>query len=782
MNRVRMLIHFGVKPYLVFDGDHLPSKADTERERRDRRKESKRAGLELLRLGKVPQAHLELQKGVDVTPEMARQLIEELKQAGVDYVVAPYEADSQLAYLERKGTINGILSEDSDLLVFGAKCLLTKLDQYGDCVVIRRDDFTACREISLVGWSDADFRRMAILSGCDYLPSISKMGLKTAYRLLRKHKTVERVVRFVQFDGGFKVPPGYLEAFNQAEMTFLYQWVFCPVARSLVNLTQLEPGIDLDSMPYIGQCVEPDVSAAVASGDLHPHSKQPIVIQTKPRHSSSSRKVSRAETPDLKKHKPIDSFFGPKRTPVAELDPNSFTPSPSQQRLLQEEYRPWSADSAPSRPYLNRARTTIPNAASASVPTRRAVSSSWPLSAALSPKRQRLCSDSTLLSSTTTSARVESGSSRFFSSTAQPSPSIRKGANGKKVARMKMNIWSDDSIEEAMAELPDVTGSSAEKRELKKMTFPADDVVASADVASQTTSQSTVSTFSAISQRSQSHLLNLTTTPATSFGSAASDLDSQGSVFSTSLSQDITALRTRFSYQSTVHMERRTDPDDRMTGPVKPKPLKRTCSTPLPNQTPLQKSERQRLLGRLDLSNTAHGSSKPLEIEAHTGCSFSLTQLEVPAHNAADEAETTCVPSSSPLLTWATPCLPITPDEVPSTAEQEAATAVESEQDIGDAAWLVVESEFATSLPSQYAEAKSSDANVEDEEERADRTLTPEPVPVESFSRYRYSDVKGSEDLLLISDSESEAESLADEDMDVVRKKLDLGRFAFVAR
>ncbi|KAK5005614.1 Rad2 nuclease, partial [Cryomyces antarcticus] len=233
MNRVRMLIHFGVKPYLVFDGDHLPSKADTERERRDRRKESKRAGLELLRLGKVPQAHLELQKGVDVTPEMARQLIEELKQAGVDYVVAPYEADSQLAYLERKGTINGILSEDSDLLVFGAKCLLTKLDQYGDCVVIRRDDFTACREISLVGWSDADFRRMAILSGCDYLPSISKMGLKTAYRLLRKHKTVERVVRFVQFDGGFKVPPGYLEAFNQAEMTFLYQWVFCPVARSL---------------------------------------------------------------------------------------------------------------------------------------------------------------------------------------------------------------------------------------------------------------------------------------------------------------------------------------------------------------------------------------------------------------------------------------------------------------------------------------------------------------------------------------------------------------------
>jgi exonuclease-1 len=34
---------------------------------------------------------------------------------------------------------------------------------------------------------------MAILSGCDYLDSIPGMGLKTAYRLVRQYKTVERV-------------------------------------------------------------------------------------------------------------------------------------------------------------------------------------------------------------------------------------------------------------------------------------------------------------------------------------------------------------------------------------------------------------------------------------------------------------------------------------------------------------------------------------------------------------------------------------------------------------
>src|SRR4051812_25366946 len=126
-----MLLFFGVKPYLVFDGDNLPSKSGTEQDRHRRRQESKALGLELLRKGRMPEAYQEFQKAVDVTPYMARQLIEELKQMNVEYVVAPYEADAQLVYLEQQGVIHGIISEDSDLLVFGAKRLLSKLDQHG---------------------------------------------------------------------------------------------------------------------------------------------------------------------------------------------------------------------------------------------------------------------------------------------------------------------------------------------------------------------------------------------------------------------------------------------------------------------------------------------------------------------------------------------------------------------------------------------------------------------------------------------------------------------------
>lgn len=253
LNRVRMVQHFGITPYLVFDGDYLPSKASTEASRAKRREEARKAGEELLKAGNSKQAFFEFQKAIDITPEMARHVIEELKKLGLPYVVAPYEADAQMVYLERQGVVSGILSEDSDLLVFGAKRLLTKLDMHGHCIEINRRDFCACREISLTDWTDREFRHMAILSGCDYLEGIGNLGLKTAYRMIRKHKTVEKIVRMLQFDGKFKVHENYLTGFRQAELTFLHQRVFCPVKQEMTFLTEPPAGLEVDGLRFIGK-------------------------------------------------------------------------------------------------------------------------------------------------------------------------------------------------------------------------------------------------------------------------------------------------------------------------------------------------------------------------------------------------------------------------------------------------------------------------------------------------------------------------------------------------
>lgn len=43
------------------------------------------------------------------------------RHVGVECIVAPYEADAQLAYLSREGIVDLVITEDSDLLVFGSK-------------------------------------------------------------------------------------------------------------------------------------------------------------------------------------------------------------------------------------------------------------------------------------------------------------------------------------------------------------------------------------------------------------------------------------------------------------------------------------------------------------------------------------------------------------------------------------------------------------------------------------------------------------------------------------
>lgn len=461
-----MVKHFGAIPYLVFDGDFLPSKGRTEASRAKRREDSTKAGLELLKAGKPAQAQNELQKAIDVTPEMARHLIEELKREGIPYVVAPYEADAQLVYLERHGYTSGIISEDSDLLVFGAKRLLTKMDQHGQCIEINRRDFCAVREISLTGWTDDQFRQMAIFSGCDYLESVGNMGLKTAYRMMRKYKTPERVIRMLQFDGKFRVSENYLAQYKQAELTFLYQRVFCPEKQDIVLLSEPHPSspLDIEEMPYIGARVDAAFAKAVAVGDVNPITKEPIRIVPLPdNRRTNGPTTTRAAVaapgqgrapPD----KPIDSYFkGPKRIPMGEMDRNCFAVDPERVAALTQNGltprvfplpRPY-VDDAPQA--IRRRRTepvsrtlsSLDPSIDSSESRRRTIGPARRISDAEArpPKKARLCEDYTA-----NEAQVElPEKSKFF---------LRAGTATQ--PDEDVNLMSDDSIDEALANLPDL--------------------------------------------------------------------------------------------------------------------------------------------------------------------------------------------------------------------------------------------------------------------------------------------------------------------------------------
>ncbi len=85
------------------------------------REQNRKKAAELMRSDRGKEAQTYLRQSIDVTHKMALNVIRACRARNVDCIVAPFEADAQLAYLNIRDIAQIIITEDSDLLLFGAK-------------------------------------------------------------------------------------------------------------------------------------------------------------------------------------------------------------------------------------------------------------------------------------------------------------------------------------------------------------------------------------------------------------------------------------------------------------------------------------------------------------------------------------------------------------------------------------------------------------------------------------------------------------------------------------
>uniref|UniRef100_A0A8C6UG78 Exonuclease 1 n=1 Tax=Neogobius melanostomus TaxID=47308 RepID=A0A8C6UG78_9GOBI len=291
MKFVDMLLNFGVKPILVFDGRNLPSKREVEKSRRERREVNLQKGKQLLRDGKVSEARECFHRCVNITPAMAHNLIKTARARGVDCVVAPYEADAQLAFLSKSGLAEAVITEDSDLLAFGCRKVILKMDKQGNGLEIDQKNLGRVKSLGNV-FTEEKFRHMCILSGCDYLPSLHGIGLGKACKLLRlaKDPDILKVIRkmgqYLKMD--LVVPDSYLEGFVRANNTFLYQLVFDPRCRRVLPLNPYPESVRPQELSYAGQHLGDEKGLQMALGNLDLNTLEaiddfsPDAPQTKP--------------------------------------------------------------------------------------------------------------------------------------------------------------------------------------------------------------------------------------------------------------------------------------------------------------------------------------------------------------------------------------------------------------------------------------------------------------------------------------------------------------------
>lgn len=117
-----------------------------------------------MRQGNVSEAEKYQKRCIGVTHEMALQLIECCRAIDVDCIVAPYEADAQLAYLNKIELAEYVLTEDSDLILFGCRKILFKLDLFGNCDLVEIEKLHMAMDCAKEKFTMDKFRLMCILS------------------------------------------------------------------------------------------------------------------------------------------------------------------------------------------------------------------------------------------------------------------------------------------------------------------------------------------------------------------------------------------------------------------------------------------------------------------------------------------------------------------------------------------------------------------------------------------------------------------------------------------
>lgn len=181
MMHMRELISAGASPLVVFDNPEAKFKPKSRVDAARARK--RQLALEKVKAGELDET-VELAAAcaaaVHTTPALVDAVILELRAANVPYIVAPFEADAQLARLAAEFVVDIVWSNDTDMLVHGIpRCALKWDNRAGSATLYGLAELDACgdkakgvaavlQKVMARPLRTQLLRLYACLAGCDY--------------------------------------------------------------------------------------------------------------------------------------------------------------------------------------------------------------------------------------------------------------------------------------------------------------------------------------------------------------------------------------------------------------------------------------------------------------------------------------------------------------------------------------------------------------------------------------------------------------------------------------
>ena len=187
-----------INPIYIFDGKPPEIKMDTLKER-SKSRQTAIATLETETNLDDDQKIRLLKQSVVITSKQMEECKEILTLIGIPFINSSQEADSQCAYLSKKGLIDAVASEDMDLLTFGTKVLLRNMNS-SKIIEISLDKI-----LTETGLTYNQFIDLCIMLGCDYCQTIENVGMTKAFMLIKKYGSLDDIVNHGTYTSGKKI-------------------------------------------------------------------------------------------------------------------------------------------------------------------------------------------------------------------------------------------------------------------------------------------------------------------------------------------------------------------------------------------------------------------------------------------------------------------------------------------------------------------------------------------------------------------------------------------------
>ncbi|MBT3394831.1 flap endonuclease-1 [archaeon] len=209
--RIPNLMEKGIKLCFVFDGEPPELKAAESKRRRD----LKAVAAEKLEKAKKEKDIEAMSKysrqTIKLTKDIKDESMEFIRALGLPVIQAPSEAEAQAAYMAEKGDVWGTLSQDVDALLYSTPRLIRNLTVSqkrkvrGNYIKVLPEIINLKDTLDSLGINNEQLLTLSILVGTDYnIGGVKGIGPKTGLKLVKEHKTIEKVFENVNADFDWK--------------------------------------------------------------------------------------------------------------------------------------------------------------------------------------------------------------------------------------------------------------------------------------------------------------------------------------------------------------------------------------------------------------------------------------------------------------------------------------------------------------------------------------------------------------------------------------------------